>query len=262
LRSLGWQLSRIWSTDYWHDPVRELDRIEGEIELARTALREIETARIESSVAPPVIEVLAEQAEAPEVEGDPASEESAKDSASGDEVVERPGDPDGPRPYVPANLHGLDSDKQMATSVLAAEAPIAFGRLVRTLAAKWDVSRVTDRFRERVRSALPPATVEDDGVLWNAADQRGGFRGFRVPRNEQEERAIDELPIVEVVSAMVWLLRQHHALASDDLAREAARCFGIQRLGSVVRQVMGRALERLQETGQCERDGETVRWRS
>jgi hypothetical protein len=124
------------------------------------------------------------------------------------------------------------------------------------------VSRVTDRFRERVRSALPPATVEDDGVLWNAADQRGGFRGFRVPRNEQEERAIDELPIVEVVSAMVWLLRQHHALASDDLAREAARCFGIQRLGSVVRQVMGRALERLQETGQCERDGETVRWPS
>ena len=259
LRSLGWQLSRIWSTDYWHDPVRELDRIEGEIELARTALREIDAARIESSVAPPVIEVPAEQAEAPEVEGDPASEEPAKDSASRDEVVERPDDPDGPRPYVPASLHGSDSDQQMATSVLAAEAPIAFDRLVRTLADEWDVSRVNDRFRERVRSALPPATVEDDGVLWSAADQRGGFRGFRVPRNEQEERAIDELPIVEVVSAMVWLLRQHHALASDDLARETARCFGIQRLGSVVRQVMGRALERLQETGQCERDGETVR---
>jgi very-short-patch-repair endonuclease len=289
LRSLGWQLSRIWSTDYWHDPGRELDRIEGEIELARTALREVDAARIESSVAPPDVavadageavvdesvideseveapvsaEATIEQsspASEPQAAGDePAPESLPEDDAAPEQVIEAPHDPDGPRPYVPADVGRSDSDQQMAISVLAVEAPIAFDRLVRTLAGKWDVNRVTDRVRERVRSALPAAAVEDDGVLWNAAEQRGGFRGFRVPRNEQEERAIDELPIVEVVSAMAWLLRQHHALASDDLAREAARCFGIQRLGSVVRQVMGRALERLQESGQCERDGETVR---
>tara|TARA_R110002072_G_scaffold243682_1_gene402797 strand:+ start:141626 stop:147715 length:6090 start_codon:yes stop_codon:yes gene_type:complete len=296
LRSLGWKLSRIWSTDYWHDPVREIDRIESEIELARTALRDTDVARIESSVAPPPGDVPAAEADvaevvdapvdegapfevdAPEVdtpEVDPVDAEQLEaevpaasdagevvepvESAEAYESHEPPEDPDGPRPYVPADLADSDSDQQAAANLLAAEAPIAFDRLVRTLAATWDVSRVTDRIRQRVRSALPTTAVEEDGVLWHVADQRGSFRGFRVPRNEQEERAIDELPTVEVVAAMAWLLRQHHALASDDLAREAARCFGIQRLGSVVRQVMGRALERLQETGQCERDGETVR---
>jgi very-short-patch-repair endonuclease len=274
LRSLGWQLSRIWSTDYWHDPIRELDRIEGEIELARTAVREADIARIESSVAPDEVtpssgtsaseesateDASSAEAPGPEGGGEQGLEGQASDDASRGGVMNTPGDPDGPRPYVPADLRSSDSDQQMATAVLAAEAPIAFDRLVRTLADKWDVNRITDRFRDRVRLALPVTVVEDNGVLWNATAQQRGFRGFRVPRSEHEERAIDELPIVEVVAAMAWLLRQHHAIASDDLAREAARCFGIQRLGSVVRQVMGRALAHLQQSGQCERDGETVR---
>ena len=277
LRSLGWQLSRIWSTDYWHDPVRELDRIEGEIELARTAVREADFARVEALAAPDDVtssrgmsgaeesaaEPLTENPSAAEAHapdgGGQESEGPASDGASRDEVVNRPRDPDGPRPYVPAELCSSDSDRQMATAVLAAEAPIAFDRLVRMLADMWDVNRVTDRLRERVRLALPATVVEDGGILWSAVEQQREFRGFRVPRSEHEERAIDELPIVEVVAAMAWLLRQHHAIASDDLAREAARCFGIQRLGSVVRQVMARALERLQEGGQCERDGVTVR---
>jgi hypothetical protein len=58
---------------------------------------------------------------------------------------------------------------------------------------------------------------------------------------------------------MVWLLRQHHGLAADDLLRETARTFGIQRLGSVVRDVMERALARLVEAGGCMRDGDVLR---
>jgi len=147
----------------------------------------------------------------------------------------------------------------MVAAALQAEAPVVFDRLARTLASAWDISRVTDRVRERVRSALPSSVLEEDSVLWRDAQHRDAFRGFRVPRDEREERRAEELPSVEVVAAMAWLLRQHQALARDDLAREAARCFGIQRLGSVVRQVMAQGLERLAAAGLCELDGETVR---
>lgn len=281
LRSLGWSLSRIWSTDYWHDPERELDRIEAEIELARTALADAAAAaqRVGQAVAEsaepegPIEAAVSagddDDAEPGNATADAMVDESedavdvdadsAADAAGVEEDVPPPQDPDGPRPYVPAVLEHASGDAQAAEQILSVEGPIVFDRLVRSLAGVWDISRVTDRVRSRVRAAMPSTSLEQDGVVWRDDRQRGAFRGFRVPRSEDEERAIDELPIVEVVAAMAWMLRQHHALASDDLAREAARCFGIQRLGSVVRQVMTRALEQLAANGQCVRDGDTVR---
>ena len=96
-------------------------------------------------------------------------------------------------------------------------------------------------------------------MLWLDDAQREAFAGFRVPPDEQHERAIDDIPGAELENAMRWLLRQHQALHGEDLARETARCFGIQRLGSVVREVMVAVLDRLAERGDCELDGDTVR---
>ena len=264
LRSLGWQLARIWSTDYWHDAERELDRIEGEIELARTVISSDHAGANKS-----LDVVVADEAQ-PSI---PAEEEVVDGVAVDleqrvDQPVEkdepepkfeRPVDPDGPRPYELAQLVDGDSDREMACAVLESEAPIVFDRLARTLASAWGVGRVTDRFRDRVRAALSTAALDDHGVLWTSVAQRDSFRGFRVPSSEREERSADELPSVEVAAAMAWTLRQHHALARDDLARETARCFGIQRLGSVVRQVTELALADLLANGSCQLDGPTVR---
>ena len=264
LRSLGWQLARIWSTDYWHDAERELDRIEGEIELARTVISsdqsganlsfdEVVAAGPQPSVAADAAVIRGELGADAEERVDPSvSGESEPESA-------RPFDPDGPRPYELAGLVVGGSDREMAGAALDSEAPIVFDRLARTLAGAWGVGRVTDRFRDRVRAALPVAALDDDGVLWTDVAQRDSFRGFRVPSSEQEERSAEELPSVEVVAAMAWVLRQHHALARDDLARETARCFGIQRLGSVVRQVTDLALADLVANGSCRLDGQTAR---
>jgi len=151
------------------------------------------------------------------------------------------------------------SDPAAVASALSVEAPVEFDRFARLLADLWEVGRVTDRLRERVRAALPEAALAENGVLWKDASQRDSFRGFRIPQGEGGERSADELPLEEVMQAMVWMLRQHHALAVDDLARETARCFGIKRLGSVVRQVMEAALSRLITDGECEIEGATVR---
>jgi Arc/MetJ family transcription regulator len=90
--------------------------------------------------------------------------------------------------------------------------------------------------------------------------QREAFRGFRVPRDgEEASRTAEELPQVEVGNAMRWLLQQHQALAADDLAREAARCFGITRLGSAVKEVMREAVERLVAAQRARREGDLIR---
>jgi very-short-patch-repair endonuclease len=265
LRSLGWRLTRIWSTDYWHDPVGELDRIEAEIELARTALRDgsfFDVAARGSEAA-----VVGSDAVGSDAVGEEGHQSEPQDESDAEprsehvapEVGDAPVDPDGPRLYAVASLLEQMDDRAMAGLLLSTESPIVFARFARTLGDAWGVHRVTDRLRERVRSALPQLSVEEEEVLWMDADQRSNFRGFRVPEHERDERSAEELPIPEVTNAMAWLLRQHHALAAEDLAREAARCFGIQRLGNVVRQVMDRALESLRSTGRCVADGSTVR---
>jgi hypothetical protein len=181
-------------------------------------------------------------------------------------------DPDGPRPYPVAVLAPAgDPDGFAAASatpilaaqireLLAVEAPIAFASLARRVADAWQLSRVTERVRERLRQALPGDVVVVEDVLWRADGDAATFRGFRVPGDAAPPtRAAEDLPIVEVANAMHWLLRQHVALAEPDLARETARCFGIQRLGSLVRDVMARALAQLLVAGRARRDGDVVR---
>ena len=255
LQGLGWRLHRVWSTDFWQDPDGEIERIE-------VALEEARIARVQVPLPEPLPEPLPAPVSEPVSESEPAS--AAVDAPEAT-------DPHGPRPYVVADLdeveasgafHDLASrSRQVAQveEVLTREAPIVFDRLCRTVARAWGVGRVTERVRSRLRELLPERALERDGALHLSATAAESFTGFRVPRAERDERDAEELPPVEVANAMRWLLQQHHALSAEDLAREAARVFGITRLGSVVRATMDAALERLVTAGHALRDGEAVR---
>ena len=256
LTGLGWRLHRIWSTDFWQDPSGELERVEAAIAAAKAAPVSVEPC-------PPV-------PAAPAAPGAPARPLPEAVAAPSSEAP--PPDPDGPRPYVPSVLPVAGTPEQFAEAkalaklgaqaeaVLAAESPLSFDRFARALAMAWGIQRVTERVRERVRSVVAATAVELEGVLWRRGDDAQAFRGFRVPAEGADgARAADELPLVEITNAMAWLLRQHHAMAGEDLAREAARCFGITRLGAVVRDVMQRAADLLVAAGRGVRDGEVVR---
>ena len=250
LRGLGWRLLRVWSTDYWQDPDGELERLELLIEEARVEEAGLRAAAASGEV-PAVEDVEAQEQQA--LGREPAGEVEEV-SAEQEEIL----DPDGPRPHV---LHGdslPERDGDAAAALLVAEGPLVFERLVRRLADAWDIGRVSDRVRARVRAALPADAAQDDGVVWRDRAQREAFCGFRVPEDDRSERPADELPLVEVRHAMAWLLRQHHALAADDLMRECAKLFGISRLGSNVREVMERGVEALVAAGRAERVGDSV----
>jgi very-short-patch-repair endonuclease len=246
LRGLGWRLHRVWSTDFWLDADGEIERIE-------QALAAAKAAAPAPMAAPAPVPAASASAEPPEPSSAP------------------PIDPDGPRPYrscqleiagdaaafhAPASLRQVQ--RQVAT-VLAAEMPVVFERLCRLVGAAWGL-RLSDRVRARVRAALAPGAVVVDDVVWSDRGDIDEFRGFRVPEAGAEVvRTAEELPAVEVQNALAWLLRQHQAIAQDDLVREAARAFGIARVGSVVREVMERALEGLVQGGRARREGGVVR---
>jgi very-short-patch-repair endonuclease len=259
LKGLGWHLHRVWSTDFWQDPQGELDRLEAAIAAAKSVVA-AEPARIAAAPQP-----VAEPSPAPGPAPSPApNQESVAEPA--------PADSRGPRPYVCTVLKKAGNAeafvgpaanrrlREQVAEVLAAEAPLCFDRLARTVAEAWGVSRLTDKVRERIREVLPAGTVELDEIVWPNDAAAAQFVGFRVPGDGDEApRSADELPVVEIGNAMAWLLRQHQALAAEDLAREAARCFGITRLGSVVRAAMERGIDCLLAQAHGVRDGETIR---
>jgi very-short-patch-repair endonuclease len=261
LKGLGWRLHRVWSTDFWQDPEGEIGRIEAALAAAAATVAEQRVQALAAAPAEPSSTALAETAPVPVVV-EPVDAPAAS----------APLDADGPRPFVAAAwpVVGTPEEFQAAAAlrvlrtqiqtVLEHEGPVVFDRLAWIAAAGWDLSRVTDRVRDRVRSAMPPTAIADGEVWWADAAQRDTFRGFREPGDDESSlRSVEELPPVEIANAMLWLLRQHQALAPDDLAREAARCFGITRLGAVVKSTMAAVIDQMLGDGRLGRDGEVLR---
>ena len=269
LGGLGWRLHRIWSTDFWQDPKGEIDRAEAAIAAARAAgVAKTVMAKAPPIAPTPAVAAVAEAASEPAV----AAEAPVAAEVPNAEPEPLPVDPHGPRPYTHAVLAKAGTPEAFAAksatkplqkqveAVLRAEAPVQFDRLARTIADAWGITRLTERIRERIREVLPAHVVEVEDAIWWATGDVEQFTGFRVPPEGADElRSAEELPVVEVCNAMAWLLKQHQRLAAEDLEREAARCFGITRLGSVVRAAMERGLLRLVQSGRGIRDGESVR---
>ena len=279
LRGLGWRLHRVWSTDFWQDASGEVERIEAAIAAAMAQVpppgQPAPEPKLQAAVVPessaPSSSVDCPAADSPDADS-PDADPAAAAPADAAAAESPPADAEGPRPYIAARVAHAGTAEQFAaaaattsvrtqvTAVLTVEAPIHLDRLARTVAAAWQVTRVTDRVRERIRAALPAGAFVIDDIVWASEAQRATFVGFREPGDDEAtQRAADELPSAEIGMAMRWLLRQHQALAIDDLARETARCFGIARLGAVVKDVMAAVVTDELQAGRLVRDGELVR---
>jgi hypothetical protein len=202
---------------------------------------------------------------------EPAQPEPAEPAPTESTPAEpTPVDPDGPRPYQFAILAAAGDPEAFAAPaadstiraqvarVIATEAPITFDLLARRIADAWQIARVTERVRQRIRRFLPMSTAAADVIL--APDTTtAAFRGFRTTAAEDLARSAEDLPVCEIANAMAWLLRQHVSIGDEDLARETARLFGIARLGSAVRGAMTAGLDELVARGDAMRDEARVR---
>src|SRR5690606_20009833 len=253
LEGLGWQLCRVWSTDWWRSPEHELDRLDEAIERARRQ-------RPGESVAEPRPAVrerfAALVAEPPAPPPPPPAPTAARAYVAA--LVESLGES--------ADLHAsgaLVELERVVRKVLEVEAPIEVGLFHRRVAAFWS-ARVTARVRERIDSVLAALPLElqpvvRDGFLWRADQDPGAWRGYRVGGASHEtERNVDELPPEEVAEAAREVLGAQIALPRSELVREAARCFGFKSTGSRVQRAMLCGIDALIARGGATVDGDTL----
>ena len=288
LNGLGWQLHRIWSTDFWHDPQRELDRVEEALSKAQAGGQHHSSAGAWSDLSPD------NGADAPSP-GGPSAGAAASPSAKQGGPTREPLFASGPgarlssptspltiqaesaelpgEPYPEIVAHRLLGSKESfyeksktrvikdrIMAVLAREAPIHQQLLARRVLACFDLKRVTQKSLGRIMQLARGAGVQVRGDhVWKQdqdPEQHDTFR--RQGDDPDQQRKAQEIPPEEAAAAALHMLRQNIALPMDELVSGAARLLGFNRTGQQVQSCIEDGVLLLARRGKCKRDGERV----
>lgn len=288
LEGLGWRLHRIWSTDWWLEPEKETGRVVDAIRAAiqaATATDSLPAAGPPAAGPSPVPSPLPDAVrEVPSATPDLGAAEptesgpAARRFASASSVAtDRPA---GPPCYVVHDFGGEVRDaarfyeeghepelRDALRAVVRTEAPILRDLLYRRVLGLYELNQLGSRIRRVLDAALeacPHVVVrsdEGDGdVVYPEGEDEAPVVGYRVPDPDdpRTERAVDEIPVCELAPAVADVLRSEVRMAEDALLRQAARRFGVSRLGRRVRERLSLAVDHLERRGRVRRDSDWV----
>lgn len=251
LEGLGWKLHRIWSTDCWHSPKQELEKIEKAVERAK---RE-RSAPAETPVREEPIEEEFIGNELDEGEAFPIIDRGTRSTVDEYEV------------YHQSYMHDDSGDsfedwmmRGELERLVEVEGPVLLSVAAKRLAPYWNVSKCTEKFVDRVRCALSQTSLlTTDGdvseVLWPSGKAPENYDGFRSPGDDPEsKRRIDEIPLVEVVNATASVLRGQIGMPAQDLTKETAKLFGFQRAGQAIQARVSEAIDHLVRENRIRQD--------
>lgn len=253
LKELGWKLHRIWSTDWWTNPEKEIQKIEAALEDAQRIRRERGTrAEITPTVEPRVSSNQQNR------EPLPSEEERRHPIYSPLKMVGAFGQPN--NFYEPTSKSAI---RRLIADVVRHEWPITLGLTARRVAAYWGI-RVTNKAQNWVRTLLPSddvlvTTSEDDILLWPKGTDPDAYDIFRVPgRDSGSLRKPEDLPIREVANAALFILKQNVSAPEDEIVRGLRYLFGFRRTGPHVEKCMRAGVALLIRKGLARREGTTV----
>jgi very-short-patch-repair endonuclease len=240
LESLGWNLHRIWSTDWFKNPEREAKKLFAAIEQSlsgssvengsanRTAAREEplteDQAIVLNTKMPP-----------------PLATERSNTSAS----VEKSGAVDQTIPYqetklaVPPVTDLLSVSRaqmaELAHKVVMGEGPIHTEEVIRRIREAFGLGRAGRRISEAVVAGLElclqRGNIRKDGEFWS-----GYTATLKAPRNRRNEaaslRRADRIAPEEYRLAIETVLKSNVAAPQPELVVLVARLLGYDRLGS------------------------------
>lgn len=273
LTDLGWNIRRVWSTDWWQDAGSALGRLHGRLTLDLEESR----SRVQSEVTPPepVVEsvVLDDVIDIAPMDHDLHKVGSQEDESAPIWVqppfglthfVDLPtglaeASTGESTAYAVANLNNcgleLDADRfynplyrstlrAMVAYVIHLEGPIFDDVLVRRLARAHGFGRTGDRIQAAVLKAVEPRFLRsaegDRIVFWPEGTDPNALYPFR--RAAGSERDHGDVPLVELAS----LARYHLANGADqeETLRLMAQEFALGRLHETTRARLVAAVER------------------
>lgn len=277
LTGLGWNMLRVWSTDWWYDAAGCADRLHTALNSLLEASRSVqadndivpdeEPTQVIGGVRPPDEEAAPPTAgAAPEpapVEAERVSADASPPvmpvriaAAMPPAVTDAPDLKTGAEPYQITDLTGFATDparffelayrdtlRGMVHAVIETESPIRADILYQRIARAHGWLRTGGKIRERIDMHLGDVgrTLESSGEFIWKAGAVATVRPYRVPSSDEARRGIPEIPIAELAA----VVQENPALLEEpDPARELARLLGVERLAAGSRARLDEAIAR------------------
>lgn len=255
LEGLGWRIHRIWSTDWWLDPQRELEKLQAKLE---------ELVNKDPDEAADEPEVVEEEVLAPVEAELPAAETMTEISPTGNPLkhysiaVLPLGAPDAfYEPSANSELH------DHIAQVVSLEGPILEGVLYKRVARAWGLERTGSRIVDRLKSLAHQRFVKtvdgDKTFFWPVDANPAEWMDFRVSSgDENSRRHIDEVALEEVGAVMRHILDQAGGTSRQELARTTCKMLGMNRVAAEAEARALQAIAHLAERGKVVVNGDQV----
>ena len=241
LEGMGWRFHRIWSTDWYYNRAREVEKLRDALEAARSRAEE-------------GIRVKGANAEAPP---DPAEAQDEPEAMPAeDEAIPEIMAPKAPA-YVRADffrskeeeIHEVSTGKllKLVVEIVRAEGPMHQDEITKRVASAYSYKRSGRRVNEAVDRAVGLATspngpLERDGafVFTEAQAESPPVRD----RSKESGGVVkaDCLPPMEILEARRQILHQSGEMPMDEMVRAVARMMGFRRVGPDLSNVIERIL--------------------
>lgn len=239
LEGLGWNIHRIWSTDWWRNKQHPLKKLLDRLEALVAEEPKLEALGVEAAndevppmdVVPEPHQIYAKGIiSTPEVPVMPLKEPDTL-------PVYQPASVAGGKPEAFYELSASSTLRAQLESVINHEGPILEAVLFRRVARAWGLMRTGNRIEERLRGQLGSdirRTSEKVGVFyWPKEAVPGTWVEFRVAGDDKDsKRGIDEIALEELANLAIFLLIEHGSSSGAELARSICRLQGVGRMSS------------------------------
>jgi very-short-patch-repair endonuclease len=271
LESLGWRLHRIWSTDWWRDRARALDRVHALLEqlVAEPVAvdgtdspacgpdgpdpqaTEVSSDGLDGQAAPPATPATLRSL------GPLAAPRGADDPPKSAEATEPIYVICGLRSEDPAKFDNPSTSavlRRQLSEVVATEGPVLDTVAFQRVAKAWGFSRMGAKIRGRIEGCLPvDVLITREGqrkFLWPPTLVPSTWRGYRLPSEvDDSRRSVDEICLHEIGNLTLSVLNQQGRCGTTDLIRFVARRLGVGRTSADIEQRLRAALDDLVARG-------------
>ena len=248
LENLGWKIHRIWSTDWFRNPERELARVEAAIRSAASDTGGSPSA----GKRPEPVPMERTRTPAP-AEDTPSTPYKVAKLRTG-----RLGQP----------LHEVSTSRLAGWigEVVAVESPVHLAQAIGRVREAAGVARAGARIRRRMEAAVRAG--ERAGIfetrgefLWRrghgAPDVRNRNGSF--PDSARGIRSIEMIPPEEIGQALHRAVRDSFGITEEGAVKEACRLFGFERTGANITQRIRNVAGEMVSAGALTRSGELLR---
>ena len=221
LNMLHWHIMRIWSVDWFENKEKVLERIVKKLDDLQKAKEEKQT-----------------------VEPTPTYKAKAFNVAD-EPVVEFKNEREKPYVFAKLNVQKTTGIEKMEASaervrkqlreILSVEQPMTNTLLYKRIASQWQIPRVTPRLQQFIDSQLicfymDQLSTSETRIYWESKEASIDYPYYRV----DSKRDILDIPILEVMNAVHFVVEQQISIPLDDLKKMASQLLGFARRGANV----------------------------